>query len=350
MILSLVLLVILGFFVAGQVLSMFRGGAGMGRHLSATPSGRYFEEITVENAAADEKVAVVPVEGMITSQPWDPSGRSMVDVIEDQLKLAGKDVRVKAVVLKVDSPGGEVLASDDIARAVRAFQEDSGKPVVAAMGGLAASGGYYVSAPCQWIVANDLTITGSIGVIMSTFNYRGLMDKVGLAPMVFKSGRHKDMLRGSKTPGEIDPEEEKMVQDMIMETYAKFKSVVKTGRERSAKENKGEGKELASDWEIYADGRILTGKAAHDLGFVDEIGTFDAAVDTARRLGKITGRAKVVRYQEPFTLSRLFGMGVSAAVKNAASAEGRAVKVDLGLDWPKVESGRMYFLSPTVLH
>ncbi|MGZ8939766.1 MAG: S49 family peptidase, partial [Limisphaerales bacterium] len=219
------------------------------------------------------------------------------------------------------------------------------KPVIAAMGGLAASGGYYVSAPCDYIVANELTMTGSIGVIMSTFNYRGLMDKVGLKPNVFKSGKFKDMLRGSKTPEEVDPAEEKMIQDMIMETYAKFKSVVKNGREKAAANNKGNGKTLVPNWEEYADGRILTGKSAFELGFVDKLGNFQTALDTARQMAGISGKAHVIRYQEPFTLSRLFGMGMSSKAQKSD-----AVKVDLGLDLPKLQAGRLYFLSPTVMH
>jgi protease-4 len=269
----------------------------------------------------------------------------MVDVIEDQLKLAAKDSNVKAVILKVDSPGGEVLASDDISRAITQFQEKNKKPVIAVMGGLAASGGYYVSAPCDYIVANELTLTGSIGVIMSTFNYRGLMDKVGLKPNVFKSGKFKDMLRGSKTPEEVDPAEEKMIQDMIMETYAKFKNVVKNGRERAAARNKGDGKTLVSNWEEYADGRILTGKNAFELGFVDKLGNFQTALDVARKIAGIPGNAHVVRYQEPFTLSRLFGMGLSTRAK-----KNEGVKIDLGLDIPEVRAGRLYFLSPTIMH
>src|SRR5437588_624394 len=129
------------------------------------------------------------------------------------------------------------MASDEIARALTQFQEKYKKPVVASMQGLAASGGYYVAAPCRWIVANDLTITGSIGVILSSVNYRGLMDKVGLEPVVFKSGKFKDMLRGSKKPDEIDPVETQMIQNMIMETYEKFKGVVRTGREEAASKN-----------------------------------------------------------------------------------------------------------------
>src|SRR5205814_8019240 len=133
------------------------------------------------------------------------------------------------VLLKVDSPGGEVLASDDIYRAIKDFQSHSRKPVVASMGSLAASGGYYISSPCRWIVANELTITGSIGVIMSSWNYRGLMDKVGLRPEVYKSGKFKDMLSGSKKEEEITPEEKEMVQKLVNDTFGKFKSVVSEG-------------------------------------------------------------------------------------------------------------------------
>jgi protease-4 len=178
---------------------------------------------------------------------------------------------------------------------------------------------------------------------MSTFNYRGLMDKVGLKPTVFKSGKFKDMLRGSKTPEEVDPEEAKMIQEMIMETFGKFKSVVKNGRERAASLNKAKGKTLVPNWEEYADGRILTGKNAFELGFVDQLGNFQTALDTARQIAGITGKAHVIRYQEPFNLARIFGMGMKSAATDA-----KTVKVDLGLDIPKLQAGQLYFLSPTV--
>jgi len=196
-------------------------------------------------------------------------------------------------------------------------------------------------------VANDLTMTGSIGVIMSTFNYRGLMDKIGLQPKVFKSGRFKDMLRGSKKPEEIDPEEEKMIQDMIMETYNKFKTVVSDGRKNAGEKNSAnkdlKGKTLASNWADYADGRILTGKHAYELGLVDQIGTFQNAVVTATKLAGID-RAHLIRYEEPFNLGRLFGFGAESR------SESRSIKVDLGMDMPKLRAGQMYFLSPTVTY
>jgi protease-4 len=187
-------------------------------------------------------------------------------------------------------------------------------------------------------VANELTITGSIGVIMSTYNYRGLMDKIGLQPRVFKSGKFKDMLRGSKSPDEFDPEAEKMVQDMIMETYQKFKSVVREGRADAASRNNGKGRSLAKNWEDFADGRILTGTNAYSLGFVDQLGTFQTAVETAKKITSIS-EARLIRYEVPFSLSRLLGMSAQAR------ADAKTIKVDLGMDLPKLQAGRMYFLS-----
>jgi protease-4 len=302
---------------------------------------RWLEEATIEHNRSRNKIAVIDVQGIITSELWGRSGKSMVDYIEDQLDLAGEDVAVKAVILRVDSPGGEVLASDEIYRAITDFQEHYSKPVVASMSGLAASGGYYVSAPCQWIVANELTITGSIGVIMHSYNYRGLLNKVGIRPEVFKSGKFKDMLSGEKTEEETLPEERKMVQDLIDETFGKFKSVVKEGREFARSMNGGKGRKLIENWEDYADGRVLSGKQAYDYGFVDELGNFDAAVKRAKSIANITS-ANLIQYQQPFDLGSLFRL--------FGQTESRTVKIDLGMDLPKLQVGRLYFLSSSVLH
>jgi len=305
-------------------------------------SGQKFHEVVVENSHAHDKIAILEVKGMISSEPWSHSGKTMAAVLDDQLKEVADDDSIKAVILKVDSPGGEVMASDDIATSIRKFQEKTKKPIIASMGSLAASGGYYVSAPCQWIVANELTLTGSIGVIMHSFNYRGLMDKVGVEPLTFKSGRFKDMLSGTKKPEEADPAEKQMIQDMIMETYNKFKQVVADGRGRASKLNNGKGKTLATNWADLADGRVLTGKQALENGFVDELGNFETAVETAKRLAKINGDAKLIRYEEPFDFTSLFSLLGKSDVKK--------IKIDVGLDLPKLQAGRPYFLSPTVVN
>jgi protease-4 len=308
------------------------------------------EEIVTEHTNSDNKIAVIDVDGIISGGEIEHSDMTMPDFIAEQLKLAGRDSDVKAVILKVDSPGGEVLASDEINKLITQFQENTHKPVIASMGALAASGGYYVSVPCRWIVANELTITGSIGVIMHGYNYRLLMDKIGVRPHVFKSGRFKDMLSGEQEPDDAvltDEEkrtrdqEDQMVQALIDETFDKFKSVVKIGREHAAALNNGDGKTLVDDWQDYADGRILSGKQALNFGFVDELGDFHAAVERAQ---KITGipSANLVEYRMQFdlgsVLSHLLG-----------KSDAPTIKVDLGMDLPNLKAGLPYYILPTVV-
>jgi protease-4 len=304
--------------------------------------GPRLEECVLKDNDARSKIAVVTINGIITDNARNQTGNNMVDVIKAQLDHAKDDDRVKAVILKVDSPGGEVMASDEINKAVADFQDKSHKPVVCSMGSLAASGGYYVSAPCRWIVANDLTITGSIGVILHTWNYRGLMDKVGLAPVIYKSGLYKDMLSGERSTNEIPAEERVMVQGLIDETYQKFKNIVADGRNAAHEKNKTEGHALINNWTNYADGRVLSGTQAFQYGFVDELGNFDDAVKTTKKIAGIT-KANLIEYRERYDISeflRLFGQSGAA----------HDIKLDLGLELPKLQAGQLYFLSPTFVN
>ena len=337
---ALVLLVLLLVSVLsniGQFVERFAAFGGSHRE-SASPD---LERLYIEDSHSKNNIAVVSVEGIIASG-YD-GGYDMVELIRDQLNRAAEaSERVRAVILKVNSPGGEVLASDEIASAIRQFQEDTGIPVVASMGSLAASGGYYVSAPCRWIVANELTITGSIGVIMHGWNYRGLMDKVGLKPDVYKSGKFKDMLSGERREEDISPEERAMVQGLIDETFQKFKSVVADGRTAAKKHNQPTGRALASDWESYADGRVLSGTKAHELGFVDEMGNFDTAVNRAEKLAGLKhGDSNLIEYTPRHDLAsilRLFGQ-----------TESRTMKLDFGMKMPDLPGGRLYFVWPGYL-
>jgi protease-4 len=347
MVLALVLFVLLLFSmlynIGNYASNLVRG---KGSRAYGRTSGPRLEEVVREDNDSANKIAVVEIDGIITSSPMDQSGYNMVDVIKAQLKRAEEDDHVKAVVLKVDSPGGEVLASDEIYREIARFQKRKNKPVVASMGGLAASGGYYVSSPCRWIVANDLTITGSIGVILSSWNYRGLMDKVGLLPQTFKSGKFKDMLSGSKEPDQITQEEKDMVQALVDETFAKFKQIVREGRKQayeknSANNEKDAGRPLSENWEEYADGRVLSGTEACKLGFVDQLGNFEDTVERTKKIAGISS-ANLVEYQQRFDLSDLFRL--------FGKSDAKSVKVDLGMDLPRLQAGQLYFLSPTYLH
>jgi protease IV len=348
--LTFIFLTLFALSLFGHLLNFSHGVIPRGR--TAAERSRALEELVLERTNSDNKIAVIEVQGVISSGEAERSDINMVDYIDEQLKIAEHDNDVKAVILKVDSPGGEVLASDEINRSLVRFQEQSHKPVIASMQSMAASGGYYISAPCRWIVANELTLTGSIGVIMHGYNYRQLMDKIGIRPHVFKSGRFKDMFSGESEPDDdkLPPDEQKnraeedrMMQSLIDETFNKFKEVVKTGRERAAKDNNGRGKSLVDDWQDYADGRVFSGKQALNFGFVDELGDFRTAVQRAQTLANVPS-ANLVTYRMPFdlgsVLSHLFG-----------KAETHAIKVDFGVDLPRLQAGRAYFIAPiTVLH
>ncbi len=344
-------LLVVGFFVVvggGAVLWLVKtlSDSPMGG-LASVGSSRHdnLTEVVLEPAPTRDKVVLIEVQGVISGDPVDYEGTTLVSHIEEQLERAGKDRHVKAIVLKIDSPGGEVLASDEIYKLVSDFQEAHDKPVVAAMGAVAASGGYYVAAPCRWIVANEMTITGSIGVIMHSYNWRALMDKVGVRPQVFKSGALKDMLSPDKREEDITYEERRIVQDLVNETFERFQTVIEEGRglaQAHNEDNEGEavdqGRQLIKNWRDYADGRLLSGKEAWKLGFVDELGDFSAAVERAEKLAGIE-ESKLVEYFRPASFGSLFRLlGQSAKA-------GSKVTIDLGLPLPNLRAG-LYFLAP----
>ena len=261
------------------------------------------QEITVEDGAAGAgKIAVIPVQGIIYTDDQTEWGTSMVDDIKNALQTALEDDSVKAVVLAVNSPGGEVTASDIIYHEVLKVQKK--KPVVVAMTSLAASGAYYIACAADWIVANETTFTGSIGVIIQSLNYEGLFDKVGLDAVVFKSGKFKDMLSGSRP---MTPEEQAYVESMVMQVYERFLGIVSRARNLPADGLR----------ETFADGRIITGKDAKEAGLVDQLGYVEDAYDKARVLADAPD-AGVIRYQSGINfqrLLRLIGAGAQSKVQ-----------------------------------
>jgi protease IV len=287
----------------------------------AEPSPRFREILLQRGARASlDKIAVITMRGLISSSLPGNVSDSMVDDMRAALQQAREDNRVKAIVLEIDSPGGEVTASDAIYSAL--VRTRARKPVVVYMDSLAASGGYYVSCGGKFLMANETTITGSIGVIIQTLNYEQLFNKVGLASVVFKSGKFKDMLNGARP---ITPEERDLVQNFIMKTYDKFLGIV-------AKERNLQADLLRN---TIADGRILSGKEAFEHKLIDGLGELDDAFGKARELGNAPD-AKVVKYGPPFSLSRflrIFG--------------GSESKIELQLPKqlvPQLETGRAYFL------
>lgn len=286
-----------------------------------------FEEQLVQPGAAESnsKIAQISLRGIISSSMPGDLGESMVDDIKLQLRQAIEDEKVKAIVLLIDSPGGEVTASDVIYTAVTKAREK--KPIVVYMDSMAASGGYYVACGGSYTVANETTLTGSIGVIMQTLHYQGLFEKVGVQMVTIKSGKFKDMLSGSRP---ISPEELEYVQGLVMQTYGKFVGIV--SRERKLDE--------ATLRNGVADGRVISGKDAKENKLVDQLGTVEDAYAKAMELGGAQ-KAPVIRYEAAFALGRLFRI--------LGQAE-KASKVEVTLAEslkPKLEVGRLYFLPAT---
>ncbi|MCE9610374.1 MAG: signal peptide peptidase SppA [Chthoniobacter sp.] len=313
------------FFVA-----VFAVGA-LGMRNPVKPSAPKFDEAIVVDAKAQDshdKIALIHLRGIISSVEPGSVGETMVDDMKLQLEQAALDDKVKAIVLHIDSPGGEVTASDVIYNAVckvrdGGFVPGGKKPVVVYMGSLAASGGYYVACGGSHLMANDTTLTGSIGVIMQTLNYRELMGKVGLETVTFKSGAFKDMLSGSR---EMRPEEKEYVQKMVMDTYAKFVGIVARERQRDETELRNG----------LADGRIISGKEAKEAKLIDSLGQIEDAYAKAMELGKASG-ATIIRYESPFHFGRVFRL---LGQNEKATVEVNVMKSLL----PKLEAGRLYFL------
>lgn len=265
-------------------------GAGEAETMAVRRMSPGLSEVTVVHGEAGAgKIAVIPIQGVIYTDDQTEWGTSMVDSIKEALDTALADDEVKAVVLAVDSPGGEVTASDIIYNHVLKVQKE--KPVVVAMSSLAASGAYYIACAADWIVANETTFTGSIGVIIQTLNYEGLFDKVGLDSVVFKSGKFKDMLSGSRP---LTPEESVYVEGMVMQVYDRFLGIVSRSRDLPEEELR----------KTLADGRIIIGKDAVEAGLADQTGYIEDAYEKARALAEAPD-AGVIRYESGLNFQRL---------------------------------------------
>ncbi len=232
-----------------------------------------------------DKIAVIPVEGVI--------GPEMAKTVSRHLRQYGDDPRVKAIILKVDSPGGGVTASEEIYREVKRVKDEKKKKIVVSMGTVAASGGYYIAAPAERIFANSSTVTGSIGVIAEWMNLKDLAEWAKVKSIVFKSGEFKDT--GNLTR-EMTERERQYFQGVINELYNQFVGVVLEGRNgRGAEGLKLDEAKLRA----LADGRIYTGASAVENGLVDQIGDYrDALKYTAGLIG-MKGEPTVVTPPEP---------------------------------------------------
>lgn len=250
---------------------------------------------------AGDKIAVITLSGAITSE-----GGSLLfgptitpGSVREQLGRAEKDIAVRAIVLRIESPGGVVAPCQEILKEIEQVKES--KPIVVSMGNMAASGGYYISAEADKIVALPGTLTGSIGVISQIPNVKGLYDKLGIEMQTFKGGKYKDMYAGLR---ELTPEEKEIMQQLVDDYYEQFVAVVAEGRGLS----KDEVRSLAT-------GQLYTGAEAKELGLVDELGGLDAAIDLAAELAGIT-TPKIEYYEPPSKslLESLLGVNLNSLI------------------------------------
>ncbi len=228
--------------------------------------------------AGKEGVAVVRVEG-----PIHDSQQTIAE-----LQAFANDPLVKAIVVRIDSPGGGVAPSQEIYNAVKRVRKEQNKTVVASMGTVAASGGYYIAVATDRILANPGTLTGSIGVIMQTANFQDLLDKVGVKSVVIKTGKFKDLGSPFRPMTEEDQE---ILESVMNDTLSQFVEAVADGRSLDP-----------SEVELLADGRVFTGRQAKSVLLVDEIGDLHDAIHLAGELSGIKGTPRVLETTKPFSL------------------------------------------------
>jgi protease-4 len=260
------------------------------------------EEVVSGDAAAQHKILLIHINGIITSSTDGGLAPRMAtpDRLRWQLEKAAKDPWVRGIILEINSPGGEVTASDVMYRLVKEMR--ASKKVVALMGDIAASGGYYIAAGAERILAHPTTITGSIGVIMHGANMSGLLEKLGVKLVTIKSTTTpmKDILSPAR---EMTPEEKKLLEDILDDMYARFASVVGDSRKLKPEQVRQ-----------LADGRIYTASQALKNGLIDEIGYREDAVKAVTKLAKMPS-AKLIRYKKPVNFLEALG-GVENMFQN----------------------------------
>ena len=306
--------VIIGFVVlllGGCFMTMVTAVAEAGSSVSfssGSSSDDYTTGVFHEDEGASEKLAVVAIRGVISGQRSSYK-ESMTDEAIKQIEQATEDKDIKGLLLYLDTPGGEVTASDKIYHACKQFSE-TGRPIVAYMDTVAASGGYYIACAADEVVATETTITGSIGVIIGGLNGKELFDKLGLKDQTFKSGAFKDTLSMSR---DMREDERAYIQSLVDETYEKFAGIVSEARNIPVETLK----------DGIADGRIFHGVKAKEVGLIDHTGYVEDAIEVLKKRANLE-KAKVIHYkQEPSFGDVLSILGVKAQSESE-------VKVDWG--------------------
>jgi protease-4 len=252
-------------------------------HVDLFSGSGALQEATISGEGSN-KILLIDISGTLTTSKDSGlfSGPSLPARLKEELTKAEKDDHIKAIILRINTPGGTVTSSDILFHELQAFKEKRKVPIIASIMDLGTSGGYYVAMASDYIFAHPSTITGSIGVIMLTLNGQGLLEKIGIEPLAIVSGPKKSM--GSPFHAMKD-EERAIFQDVIDRLFARFLAVVEQGRPKLT----------AAQIRELADGRIYTADIAKAKGLVDEIGYLDDAIEQAKKNAKLTD-AQVITY------------------------------------------------------
>ncbi|PYZ93764.1 signal peptide peptidase SppA [Salipaludibacillus keqinensis] len=290
-------------FVASLAVSTFTTDVSAGIEGVFGGSGEAFHETTLEEGSDRGKLAVIHLNGVIQADAGGGLFAGGYDhrLLLEQLDHAAEDPEVHGVVLRVNTPGGGVVESDEIHDKVKEIQEDFRKPVYVSMGSMAASGGYYVAAPADQIYANPQTITGSLGVIMQQINVSELAEEWGINAEVIKSGPYKDIMSSTR---EMSDDEREILQSLVDDAYDQFVHVIEEGRQF----DRDEVLELA-------DGRIYTGSQALDVGLIDGLGHLEDVIDEMKE-DLDRGDISVVEYEANVGFPALLGGSIQQMVNN----------------------------------
>ncbi len=339
---SLILNIAAGFLIILLCLGLLSLRAG----LNTEPTDHLSEKHIAGSASASDKIAVVRIEGVIVE--------GFLDFAKKEIEQAAKDDRVKAVVLRVNSPGGSITASEELHRQIVRLRDGdktndwSPKPLVVSMGSITASGAYYISVPAATLFAETTTITGSIGVYLSLPNVVGLGQKIGVSVNTIKAGEIKD----SGSPfAEMTAKERQVFKDMVDAAYDRFLDIVEQGRKPKLTRQKllerfkvtplrpdpeADPKPAAPYQRYRADGGVYTAAKAKELALIDDVGTLEDAIKAAAQAAGITSY-NAVRYEKPRTLVDMILNARGAAAPPSA------------LDTERIRAAltpRMWYLAP----
>jgi protease-4 len=297
--------------------------------IELVPADRQLEETRIQKDAGlfvSDKIAIIDVDGVLANRRkggWMRSGENPVSLFIEKLDKAASDRSVKAVVLRLDSPGGTVSASDIMYHRLRQFREQTGKPVIACVLGIGCSGAYYIACGCDGIIAQPSSVVGNIGTVFQTFSVTGTMEKIGVKPVTIKSGELKDL---ASPLHDMSDEERKVLESIIEHHSEQFFEVVRKGRKTIDEQKMAE----------LSDGRVFTAEQAMQQGLIDKVGYLDEGIEWAKEMAGVK-KSRVVIYHRPSNyIPNVYGMA-------AANADGIGPLVNLELpDW--LDAGGAQFL------